>query len=496
MTDKRAVIGIDIGTTSVKAIAFLIDGSMVVSSQSVYRHYHSQPDYAEQDPFEMRDAVWKVIRSTAAKTSHAGYQIAAISFSAVMHGLFAVNHAGMPLTAMMTWADTRSRSQAERIRQEMSNTLYLRTGTPLHPMLPLAKIMWLRDHHPDLFLPSNRFVSIKEWLMWLLTGKWSIDYSTAAATGMFNLHTLYWDEDALRLTGITSDQLSEPVAVTKQFAIVDSALCDTLLLPASVPVIIGSSDGVLANVGSGVLTNDQLAVTVGTSGAIRTMVQEPWLDPLGRTFCYVLDQTHWVIGGATNSGGITLDWLQKEWTQADQVAVSLEKIFTLAESSSPGANGLLFFPFLNGERAPFWNDQASGVLFGLRLSHQKSDIVRAAIEGIVYTLYSIFQILSTTTTPNTIMASGGFTRSPVWRQLVADVFGIALKTVQNDESSCFGAAFLGFYALGDFSNWEEIQGCNQITNTHEPQQSNTLQYHKHHLQFTELYHLIQPAFIK
>ncbi len=496
MKDTRTIIGIDIGTTSVKAIAYLADGRMIASSQAIYPHYYPKPDYVEQDPLEMRTAIWNVIRSTAAKTSQAGYHIAGISFSAVMHGLFVVNHSGTPLTAMMTWADTRSRLQTERIRQDTGRTLYFRTGTPLHPMLPLAKILWLHENYSDLFHQSNRFVSIKEWLLWLLTGQWVIDYSTAAATGMFNLHTLFWDDEALRLAQITSDQLSEPVPITTQFTIVDSVLRDTLHLPAAVSVIIGSSDGVLANIGSGVITRDQIAVTVGTSGAMRTTVQEPWLDPLGRTFCYILDNTHWVIGGATNSGGITLEWLQKEWTPINQGRVTSEDILALAGSSSPKANGLLFFPFLSGERAPFWNDQASGVLFGLRLNHQKSDIARAAIEGIVYTLYSIYQIISTTTTPNTIMASGGFARSPMWRQLVADVFGITLKTVQNDESSCFGAAFLGFYALGVFSSWDDINDCNQIAHIHEPEHIHTLQYHEQHLNFTEIYQLIQPAFIK
>ena len=220
----------------------------------------------------------------------------------------------------------------------------------------------------------------------------------------------------------------------------------------------------------------EVAVTIGTSGAIRTVIDKPRTDDKGRIFCYVLTDEHYVIGGPVNNGGVILRWLRdeilaSEVETAKRLGVDPYDVLTqIASRVKPGADGLIFHPYLAGERAPLWNADARGSFFGLTLSHKKEHMIRAALEGVLYNLYTVYLALIEVMneTPSTIKATGGFAKSEIWRQMMADIFDTHLSVPESYESSCLGACVLGMKALGEIDDFSVIEQMVGTTNEHQP----------------------------
>ncbi len=359
----------------------------------------------------------------------------------------------------------------------------MRTGTPIHPMSPLCKIMWLRHDQPQLFARTARFVGIKEYVFYRLFGTWLVDHSIASATGLFNLQQLDWDLGALGLLGIDANQLSQLVPTTHRLSGLQPAVARQLGLLPTTPFVIGANDGVLSNLGVNAIGPGQVAVTIGTSGAMRTVIDRPLTDPSGRTFCYALTDKHWVVGGPTNNGGSIFRWVRDELATAEAAAASAagqdayEALTSLAEAVAAGSEGLLFHPYLAGERAPLWNADARGSFFGLALHHRKPHMIRAALEGVIFSLYSILPALEDLIGPTQrMMATGGFARSALWRQMMADIFNREVVVPESVESSCLGAAVLGLYALGKIESLEKIADMVGATHRHLPNPDNVVLY--------------------
>lgn len=478
------VIGVDIGTTSTKAVLFKADGTIMSSHGIGYPLYSPTPDTAEQDPDEIFQAVIQSIKKTIQKGNVDPKDILCISFSSAMHSVIAVDTFGKPLTRCITWADNRSSHWAEKILKEMDgHTIYLRTGTPIHPMSPLAKLTWLRHEQPDLFASSHKFISIKEYVFFKLFGKYVVDHSIASSTGLFNLKSLTWDEDALEVAGVTEDKLSELVPTTFSLNGVDVAYAKEMGIPVSLPFVVGASDGVLSNLGVNAIEPGVIAVTIGTSGAIRTVSDRPVTDPKGRIFCYALTEGHWVIGGPVNNGGMILRWIRdqlgaSEIEAAKRLGIDPYEVLTaIAANVKPGADGLLFHPYLAGERAPLWNANARGSFFGLGLHHKKEHLIRSVLEGVIFNLYTVLLALQELIgEPAKIHATGGFARSELWRQMMADIFNLEVFVPESFESSCLGAAILGMYSLGEVDSLKVVSEMVGATHYHEPNQENVAVY--------------------
>lgn len=467
-------IGVDIGTTSTKAIVFTATGAVKGIGNQGYPLLVPQPGWAEQDPKVILTAVVAAIRD-AVDQSGAASQVAAVSFSGAMHSVIAIDTEGEPLHHALIWADNRSVAQTARLRQEQGHSLYLRTGTPIHPMSPLPKLMWMREEKPEVFQRAVRFISIKEYVLYQLTNQFAVDYSIASATGLLNLEQLQWDEAALTTAGIRAEQLSELVPTTQILRGIKPNYATAIGLSPDTPIVVGANDGVLANLGVGAIAPHQIAVTIGTSGAVRAVVPQPLTDPKGRTFCYALTEKHWVIGGPSNNGGIVLRWLrdnfcQPEVEQAQQQGIDPYDVMVQAAMQiAPGAEGLICLPFLSGERAPYWNPDARGIFFGVGLHHQRPHFIRAVMEGILFAVYSINLALQDLAgTAQEIRASGGFARSAPWRQIMADIFGSEVLVPEVYEGSAFGAAALGMYAVQALSQLEDVEKLIKINNRHSP----------------------------
>lgn len=513
------VVAVDIGTTSTKTLIVGLDGRIAASHAVEYPLSMPQPDYAEQDPELIYSAVLEGIRETVRQAGLGQEDVLCVSFSSAMHSLIALDTEDVPLTPMMTWADNRSAANAERFRsQELGQKLYRETGTPIHPMSPLTKLLWLKEHAPDVHARATMFAGIKDYVLAKLFGQWVCDVSLASATGMLNLETLRWHDDALALAGITAAKLPEPVPVTHRLAGLRPDVAASLGLDAGTPFVVGASDGALANLGAGAVRPGTLAVTIGTSGAVRALVRAPLVDPAARLFCYALREGAWLVGGPLNNGGVVLRWVRDELAtlEAEQARrrgdSPYDELMRLAAEVEPGADGLLFLPLLAGERAPSWNANARGVYFGLTLSHGKKHMIRAALEGVMFRVRAVADALQELHGPaHEVIASGGFARSPLWRQMLADVLGLPVTVPPTVESSALGAAQLGFVAIGAAAGFEAFASWNasaedvQYTSASEFTADSGLHSEKtvrhmpnmeHHRRYQELIPLVERIFDK
>jgi gluconokinase len=470
------MIGVDIGTTSTKSVLFKENGSIITQASEGYPLHQPSPSVAEQDPRQILNAVTHTIAAVMQQSGIQPGEVMFLSFSSAMHSVIAVDANGNPLTACITWADNRSSAAAARLKNELNgHELYLRTGTPIHPMSPITKLMWLGEEQPELFRQTYKFISIKEYVFAQLFGEYVIDHSLASSTGMFNLEKLYWDTEALRIAGITADRLSKPVPTTQVLQGLLPGFAEQLGLLASTPFVVGASDGVLSNLGVGAIRPGVVAATIGTSGAIRTVVDRPLTDPKGRIFCYALTEKHWVIGGPVNNGGMLFRWVRDEFAASEvetakRLGIDPYEVLTrIAEQVPPGSNGLLFHPYLTGERAPLWNPDARGSFFGLSMTHRKEHMIRSVLEGVIFNMYTVLLAMEERIgRPSKILATGGFARSSLWRQMMADIFDQEVVIPESIESSCLGAVVLGLYATGRTSSLDIVFEMIGSTYEHQP----------------------------
>ncbi len=458
---KKYMIGLDIGTTAVKAVLFDTKGAYIDKETGNYPLHTPDAETAEQDPDEILERSLQAVRQLTARNG-CGMDIEFVAFSSAMHSLILLDADGERLTECITWADSRSGEYAERLNTEGGLDIYHRTGTPIHPMSPLVKLLYFKNEAPELYGKIGKVLGIKEYILHHLTGQYVVDKSIASSMGMMNLETSGWDEAVLSMLGLSADQLPELVDTTDVFTMNKGPAAD-MDISRETGLVIGASDGVLANLGVNAIRGGDVAITIGTSGAIRTVIDAPKTDDKMRTFCYHLTPSHFVIGGPVNNGGVILRWIrdelcQQEIGEADSCGRDPYEIMTEAAKDVPaGSNGLIFHPYLAGERAPLWDSRAVGSFYGLTLSHERKDMIRAAMEGVVYNLYSVYLALREQMPHvNAIKASGGFARSEMWKQLMADIFGETLSVPKSYESSAFGACMLGLYAIGEMDDLGDV----------------------------------------
>jgi gluconokinase len=480
-------IGIDIGTTATKGVAFDAAGHVIGYRSVHYDMTHPRPDWAEQEPEPLWQAVLACLDELVGKLGE-GCQL--IALSTAMHSLMAIDEAGTPLTNFILWADNRATAEARTLLDsELGQRLYESSGTPIHPMTPLCKLIWLRENDPDLFARTRRFIGIKEFIWHRFTGTYEIDTSLATATGLFDLETSTWNRLALETAGITADQLATPVSPLRSFAFrVSSSEFRVLsfnskLKTLNAKLIIGASDGCLANLGTGAITPGRVAITIGTSGAVRMASPVPATDAQMRTFCYRLDDELFILGGGTNSGGAVFEWLYEQFLPGQ----TGDEVIALAETVPPGADGLLFLPYLLGERAPLWNADAKGVFFGLTLRHTPAHLARAVLEGICLHTASLVRILEERQPVREIYASGGFAKNTAWVQLLADACGKPVRLPESVQAGAWGAVLLGMKSLGLIGSYDEKLDGLVIRETFYPHEKTTQTYRDLADRFASLY---------
>lgn len=482
------ILGIDIGTGSVKAVAVEETGEIIYQNQIFYFNEQAGNEY-EQDVVCMFSFLQKII---ATVTTFLKKSPQLISLSSAMHSILAVDENGNPLTKAILWSDKRSSATAEELRSsELGKQIYEATGAPIHAMLPLCKIKWLAENDKAVFKQAFKFISIKEFIWYQLFKEYKIDYSIASATGLFNIHTLNWDEKALNVASITSEKLSAPVSTSYQQKIFDHNLIDTLNLSGETIFCIGASDGCLANLGSQCFDTSEAAITIGTSGAVRVTASKPLMDYEQMIFNYILDEKNFVCGGAVNNGGNVLAWVIEKLFKKDGSEENYSQTIAAIEKIPAGSKGLLFLPYLHGERAPVWDEKSSGAFLGVQAFHTQDYFARAAVEGVCFNLKEIFSSLELKMGKiEKVKISGGWTKELPLMQLLSDVLNKKLFLQNKADASALGAAYLGLQTLNlKFDLTTMVQPSHCIF----PDQKNAEQYENLFSVYKSIYPILKST---
>jgi len=493
MNENEVILAVDIGTSATKAVLFDTDANQIALVRKYYPIFAPNKGWSEQEPDVIFNGVLEALREVVQSLLE-GRRIRGIALSSQLYSVLAIDIKGNPLSHSLTWSDTRSAEVAHSMSQHPESPgIYQRTGCPIDAIYPLSKIRWLKE---KLKVPENaKFISIKEYVIFRLTGCHLVDWSIASATGLFDIRHHQWDETALSLLSITPANLSELVPPRHIITDWDHEVAGLIGIPPDTPLIVGGGDGPLASLGVGACQSDRVAVNVGTSAAARLVIPEAQVDPEGRLWTYVVDEGLWVIGGIVSSGGIVYDWALKSFlsgiTQAedgDSTTAAHELADRLASAVPPGAENLIFIPYLGGEQCPAWHPHTRGSFFGLDFRHNRGHLLRAVLEGITRSIYRVTESIQSLLNVqfNEIRVTGGLTSSPLWLQIAADMFGVPIAVPESAEGSARGAAMLGLVALGLRSGIEDFADPAATQERLLPRQDANTLYRKQYQTFQKL----------
>ena len=469
------LLGIDVGTTGTKALLIDTSGKVVASATKEYPLHTPRPGWAEQDPADWWRGTVDAIREVMAKAGARPEEVRGLGLSGQQHGSVFLDRDHNVLREALLWCDQRTAAQCAWIHDTVGfDKVVEETLNPVLTGFQAPKIVWLRDNEPDLYSRLRMILLPKDYIRYLLSGDFATEVSDAAGTSLLNVGKRQWSDVMLSGLGLTEDMLprvyESPVASTR---ISQSAAEATGLWPG-MPIAGGGGDNACSAVGNGVIEEGIVQVSVGTSGTVFSPMKEPKLDPKLRvhTFCHAVPD-QWHAMGVVLSAGGSLRWFRdalcgEEKTEAAARGVDPYEIITASASGAPiGSEGLVFLPYLTGERTPHADPHARGVFMGLGLRHDRSHMARAVMEGICYALRDSLEILRQMKLPIAeIRNTGGGSRSPFWRQMQSDVFRAPLVGMAIDEGAAFGAAVLGGVAAGV---WPDVPAaCAAAVRTREP----------------------------
>lgn len=451
----QVIIGLDVGTTGTKAVSFGIGSAWRHTVVREYPLLQPAPGWQVQNPASVLAAVMSALTECVERSR--GATVTAISVSTAMHGLLGLDEALGPVTPLVTWADGRAADEARWLRDSGQATeLQRMSGTPVHPMSPLTKLMWFARHEPVLTSRVRAWVGLKDFVLHALTDTLVTELSSASGTGLFDLVSRTWNPAACDLAGVRDHQLP-PVLATTATRCLSSSAAARLGLRSGIPVVLGAGDGPLANLGTGALAAGTAGLSLGTSGAVRMIVPAPVLDRSPGLFCYALTDDAWVVGGAVSNGGIVMRWAGDVFAAgggggsatAGTGAVPPDaELLALAAAVPPGSGGLVMLPYLLPERAPLQDPELTGAFLGVRLGHTRGHFVRAAVEGVALQLSAVVDEVAALAPVTAVRATGGAFRSDLWRSVVAATLDRPLSVPARAEGSALGAAALGLLATG------------------------------------------------
>lgn len=445
--DLPLVVGLDVGTSSVKAAVFGAGGRRGAVARRAIPRTSDANGRVTQDPGDVRAAVLGALETVVRAAERPPD---AVAVSAAMHALVGLDAHTEPLTPLVTWADNRAADVvADWVAQGTADFVHERTGVPLHPMAPVAKLAWFAESSPSVTARVARWADLKALVAGWLTGDVVTEVSSASGWGLMDVRRGVWDGDATYLAGVDADHLPE-IASPTAIRGLRRDVAARIGLPAGTPVVLGAADGPLGNVGVGATAPGVAGLSLGTSGAVRVVVDAvPPVTP--GLFCYVLDEQRWVVGGAVSNGGNIVDWLADTLFDpplGGGAAARAAAVLEVAGAAPPGADGLVMVPYLVAERAPLWDPSLPGAYLGLARRHGRAHLARAALEGVSASLGVIADTIDAVAPITAVRATGGTMASPLWRELMGAALLRPMTVASVDEGSALGAAALGFAALG------------------------------------------------
>lgn len=501
---KNHVIAHDLGTTGNKATLYNQEGALVGSAFYAYQTEYAHTGWAEQDPEDWWRAVCGSTRKLLQDTGIGSDDIACITFSGQMMGCVPLDNRTRPLRQAIIWADQRSVEQERWVGERISpDDVYRITGHRLSASYSLNKILWLRDNQPDIFKATHKFVHAKDAIIARLTGAFVTDISDASGMNLYDLEQGEWSERILDATGLDAAQLPDIHPATYIAGSVRPAVADEVGVPAGTPVVIGGGDGACASAGAGVVSEGTAYNYVGSSSWIAMASKSPIFDADKQTFTF----GHVVPGmfmptGTMQAAGASYQWARDQlgFPEAQAAAANGDSVYELmnaeAAKSPVGANGLIFLPYLMGERSPRWNPKARGGFIGLTIRHTRADMMRAVLEGVTLNLRIILEAFTSQgANIKAMRVIGGGARGRFWNQLMADIYGMPVQRLAIlEEATSMGAALVGGVGVGLYPDFSMAERMNQIAETIEPDPATQAAYEKALAVFEATYQALLPVY--
>ena len=498
------ILAHDLGTTGNKATLYDAEGRLLGSAFHPYDTDYPQPRWAEQNPQDWWDAICTSTRRLLARTNTPASDIACITFSGQMMGCVALDRDARPLRPAIIWADQRATDQTEALGARIPFAdIYRITGHRLSPAYSVEKILWLRDHQPDLFHRAYKFTHAKDAIVARLTGAFVTDPSDASGMNLYDLSTGYWSPEILEATDLDPAQLPEIRPSASVVGTVLPSVAAEAGVPAGTPVVIGGGDGACAAAGAGVVAPGSAYNYIGASSWIALATPAPIFDPdyTTFTFAHILPDL-FMPDGTMQTAGAAYQWTRDQLCpQAITAAATLDLnpydlLNAQAAQSPPGANGLLFLPYLLGERSPHWDPLARGAFIGLTIRHTRADLIRAVLEGVALNLRLILQAFQAQgAQPDAMRLIGGGARSPLWNQILADIYQLPVHRLSLlQEATSMGAALAGGLALGLYPDASVALAMNPIAATLEPNAKTHALYTELTSLFVATYRALAPLY--
>lgn len=498
------LLGIDIGTSGTKTVLFDKNGATVASSTYEYPLYQPNIGWAEQDPEDWWKATCETIRAVLSKSGVNPGDIKGVGLSGQMHGIVLLDGEGNILRRSIIWCDQRTELECGQITELIGRERLIQiTANPALTGFSASKIMWVKNNEPDVFNKISKILLPKDFIRFRLTGEYATEVSDASGMQLMDIPKRAWSSEVLDKLGIERSRLGELYESQEITGRVNPAGAGQTGLREGTPVVGGAGDQAAGAVGNGIVRTGVVSSTIGTSGVVFAYSDKISIDPAGRvhTFCHAVPNT-WHIMGVTQAAGLSLKWFRDNFCMEEKRVAELMGVdpYMLmdkeAEKVAPGCNGLIYLPYLMGERSPHLDAAAKGVFFGLSAMHEKRDMLRAVMEGVVYGLRDCLQIIRGMGVEiNEVRASGGGGKSPFWRQMQADVFDAGVTTTNSSEGSALGVALLAGVGTGMYKSVAEA--CDtaiQVRSRQEPDREKHKEYMKYYGIYCRLYNSLKQDY--
>jgi xylulokinase len=495
------LLGIDIGTSGSKAVLIAPDGSVRAETTTEYPMAVPRPGWAEQDPEDWWQAAVSSIKQVLARSE--GESIVGIGLTGQMHGLVLLDEAGKVLRPCIMWNDQRTATQCAEIEEKVGRPKLIElAGKPALTGFTAGKILWVRQNEPDVYRRARHVLLPKDYVRYRLTGALATDVADGSGTLLLDVRRRVWSDDLLKLLHIPREWLPSLHESHEVVAEVSADAAAATGLRVGTRVVAGAGDQAAQSIGTGIAREGVVSVTVGTSGVVFAATNKYRFDPTGElhAYCHAAPDT-WHLMGVTLSAGGSLRWFRDALCQGEKAEAErtgrdvYDLIAELAATAPAGSDGLLFLPYLTGERTPHADPNARGVFFGLSLRHTKAHMARAVLEGVTFSLRECLDLLcSLGQSCSRVRVSGGGSRSAFWRQMMADVFGTEIVEVNVTQGAAYGAALLAGVGTGIYSS--EEQACEQTVHetgsTRPGPDANA--YTDSYMRYRALYPALAPEF--
>jgi xylulokinase len=496
------LLGIDLGTTSLKVSLFSESGNLIASQAREYPILIPQPGYAEQDPLAWWDALVSACQSLKGTHPHEFDGVAGIGICGQMHTQVYLDKDDHILRPAITWMDQRSASIVDRIKAEPGsrNLIFRETSNDVSTTYTALHVKWVQENQPEVWEKVEHILLAKDYLKYRLTGRRVIDFADASGTLVFDVQKEQWSQAAFDFFGIPRRTFPDVLPSDEIIGQVTSEASKATGIKAGTPVVNGSSDNSASALGAGMALPGQVTLIIGTAGVITVCSDRPLVDPQNRTLCwhYCLRE-RWATLGIMQTAGESLEWFKNAFDQDEVHSASSGDIFNRYNESimdvPEGSNGLIFLPYLNGERTPYWDSDARGVFFGANLKTRKSDFVKAIMEGVSFALRNnIETVESLGIHINQVRAVGGGLKSKVWLEILGKILRKPVATVGVQDTANLGNILLCGKALGLYTCYEETVEKMVTVNQTVSYPNGSKVYERQYPIFLELYERLKPVF--